>query len=78
MSGKEQKNEGLSEEAKRKAEYFEHMSYYRYNGPAGGLSTWNMENGFLEARVRGFRSGFLTGAEYKQVFFFVFVAGNWL
>mmetsp|Transcript_10869 Transcript_10869/g.19897 ORF Transcript_10869/g.19897 Transcript_10869/m.19897 type:complete len:425 (+) Transcript_10869:129-1403(+) len=67
MSGEKQKNEGLSEEAKRKAEYFEHMSYYRYNGPAGGLSTWNMENGFLEARVRGFRSGFLTGAEYKQL-----------
>mmetsp|Transcript_9511 Transcript_9511/g.14278 ORF Transcript_9511/g.14278 Transcript_9511/m.14278 type:complete len:425 (-) Transcript_9511:69-1343(-) len=64
---KEAKNEGLSEEAKRKAEYFEHMSYYRYNGPAGGLTTWNMENGFLEARVRGFRSGFLTPTEYKQL-----------
>jgi len=68
MSQQERKNEGgLSEEAKRKAEYFEHMSYYRFNGPAGGLSTWNMENGYLEARVRGFRSGFLTGGEYKQL-----------
>uniref|UniRef100_A0A6V3RLA8 V-type proton ATPase subunit n=1 Tax=Lotharella globosa TaxID=91324 RepID=A0A6V3RLA8_9EUKA len=67
MSGKDRKDEGLSEEARRKAEYFEHMSYYRFNGPAGGLTTWNAENGFLEARVRGFRSGFLTGAEYKQL-----------
>eukprot|EP00467_Chlorarachnion_reptans_P004346 CAMPEP_0114512332 /NCGR_PEP_ID=MMETSP0109-20121206/14917_1 /TAXON_ID=29199 /ORGANISM="Chlorarachnion reptans, Strain CCCM449" /LENGTH=508 /DNA_ID=CAMNT_0001692005 /DNA_START=75 /DNA_END=1602 /DNA_ORIENTATION=- len=67
MSKADQKGEGLSEEAKRKAEYFEHMSYYRFNGPAGGLSTWNMEYGYLEARVRGFRSGFLTGAEYKQL-----------
>jgi len=68
MSQQDRKNEGgLSEEAKRKAEYFEHMSYYRFNGPAGGLSTWNMENGYLEARVRGFRSGFLTGGEYKQL-----------
>mmetsp|Transcript_11831 Transcript_11831/g.16525 ORF Transcript_11831/g.16525 Transcript_11831/m.16525 type:complete len:429 (+) Transcript_11831:100-1386(+) len=67
MSQDQKKHEGLSEEARRKAEYFEHMSYYRFNGPAGGLTTWNMENGFLEARVRGFRSGFLTETEYKQL-----------
>lgn len=64
---KENKTEGLSEEGRRKAEYFEHMSYYRFNGPAGGMTSWNMEYGFLEARVRGMRSGFITGNEYKQL-----------
>ncbi len=58
---------GMSEEAKRKAEYFEHKSYYKFNGPIGGITNFNMEYGFLEARVRGFRSGFLTSTEYKQL-----------
>ncbi len=64
---KDAKKQGLSEETKKKAEFFEHMSYYKFNGPIGGITNFNMEYGFLEARVRGFRSGFLRAHEYKEL-----------
>jgi V-type H+-transporting ATPase subunit d len=35
--------------------------------PLGGLTSFNAEFGFLEALVRGFKSGFLKGSEYRQL-----------
>jgi V-type H+-transporting ATPase subunit d len=33
----------------------------------GGLATFNMQHGFVEAIVRGFRSGFLTDETYHHL-----------
>jgi V-type H+-transporting ATPase subunit d len=33
----------------------------------GGLSTFNMQHGFVEALVRGFRSGFLLDDAYHHL-----------
>ena len=33
----------------------------------GDLTTFNAEHGYLEAMVRGFRSGFLREHEYRQL-----------
>lgn len=33
----------------------------------GGLSTFNMQHGFVEALVRGFRSGFLKDDAYHHL-----------
>lgn len=52
---------------KQYAEYNEAKSYIKYKQTLGGLLSFNMENGYLEARVRGFRSGFLTPADYRQL-----------
>lgn len=34
---------------------------------AGGIGTFNIEHGFAEAVVRGFRSGFLTDYDYHHL-----------
>lgn len=34
---------------------------------AGGITTFNIEHGFPEAVVRGFRSGFLTDYDYHHL-----------
>ena len=34
---------------------------------AGGLATFNLEHGFPESVVRGFRSGFLTDYDYHHL-----------
>jgi len=36
-------------------------------GPVGGLMSFNMEHGFIEAILRGTRAGFLTEFEYNQL-----------
>jgi V-type H+-transporting ATPase subunit d len=33
----------------------------------GGLATFNMQHGFVEALVRGFRSGFLRDESYHHL-----------
>ena len=33
----------------------------------GGLSTFNIQHGFVEALIRGFRSGFLTDENYHHL-----------
>ena len=33
----------------------------------GGMSTFNMSHGFVEALVRGMRSGFLCDADYHHL-----------
>ena len=53
------------EDAKR--DYNEQESYVREEGPLNGLTTFNSEYGYLEAMLRGFRSGFLREYEYRQL-----------
>jgi V-type H+-transporting ATPase subunit d len=37
------------------------------NKALGGLSTFNMQHGFVEALIRGFRSGFLLDETYHHL-----------
>jgi len=43
--------------ANDKADYYEENSHVRISKTLGGLATFNMNHGFMEAMVRGFRSG---------------------
>jgi len=54
-------------DAEQKRDYYEQESYVRTEGPVGGLTSFNAEYGYLEAMVRGFRSGFLKEVEYRQM-----------
>lgn len=48
-------------------DYYEQESHIRYQGGIGDLTLFNAEYGFLEAVLRGFRSGFLKEFEYRQL-----------
>jgi hypothetical protein len=37
------------------------------NVEIGGLATFNMQHGFIEAIIRGFRSGFLEDSQYHHL-----------
>jgi len=50
-----------------KREMFETQTMVRKEGQLGGLHTFNMEFGYLEAVLRGFRSGFLKDNEYRAL-----------
>jgi V-type H+-transporting ATPase subunit d len=63
MSSQSAEKESL--ESKR--EMYETMGMMRHEGPIGGLWTFNAEYGYLEAVLRGFRSGFLKDFEYRQI-----------
>lgn len=39
----------------------------RDENPAEGITTWNMEYGFLEGFLRGLRSGFISKNQYRQL-----------
>jgi len=56
-----------SDTADTKREITEQQSIMRVDGPISGLSTFNADYGYLEALVRGFRSGFLKDYEYRQI-----------
>lgn len=56
------KNKGLE-----KRDYYEENSFVDALVQPGELYGFNVEYGYLEAIVRGFRSGFLTDAEYRQL-----------
>jgi len=56
-----------TKEADQKRDFYEQESYVRYSGPVAGITIWNAEYGFLEAVLRGFRSGFLKEFEYRQL-----------
>jgi len=43
------------------------ISLHRFGGPLGGLMSFNIEYGFLEALIRGLRSGFLKPGDYKAL-----------
>jgi len=58
--------EQAREEVKREIQEA-HLASVRIEGPIGGLASFNIENGFCEGLLRGFRSGFLRAFEYKQL-----------
>jgi hypothetical protein len=39
----------------------------RWSEMSGGLSTFNIQHGFVEALVRGYRSGFLKDSDYHHL-----------
>lgn len=43
------------------------QSLVRFQGPIGGLMSFNIEHGFLEAVLRGLKVGFLKPQDYKQL-----------
>jgi len=55
------------EEDSNKRDYYEELSFIRADQELGDLTTFNAEHGYLEAMVRGFRSGFLREYEYRQL-----------
>lgn len=57
----------MSKELEQKQDYYEEESHVRVGGAIGGLSTFNSDFGYLEAILRGFRSGFLREFEYRQL-----------
>jgi len=50
-----------------KRDYTDENSYVYWQRTPGELYGFNVEYGYLEAIVRGFRSGFLTDNEYRQL-----------
>jgi len=56
-----------SEDAETKREKFETSQLVRREGPIGGLMTFNMEHGYLEAIVRGLKTGYLRDHEYRAL-----------
>src|ERR1700742_1746970 len=50
-----------------KRDLYESLWLVRQEGPIGGLMTFNVDYGYLEAIVRGLRSGFLKSFEYRQL-----------
>ena len=50
-----------------KRDVYESLWFTRQEGPIGGLTTFNADYGYLEAIVRGLRSGFLKSYEYRQL-----------
>jgi V-type H+-transporting ATPase subunit d len=57
----------MSSEQENKRELYESQNIVRREGPIGGLLTFNAEFGYLEAVLRGFKSGFLRDNEYRQL-----------
>lgn len=53
-----------AEEAKR--DIMEASNVIRDERSIGGLTTFNIEHGYLEAMLRGFKSGFLKSYEVRQ------------
>jgi len=54
-------------ELETKREMFDLAVTRRVGGPLGGLMSFNVSHGFVEAMLRGLRSGFLTEFEYTQL-----------
>eukprot|EP01006_Ploeotia_vitrea_P016998 TRINITY_DN47969_c0_g1_i2.p1 TRINITY_DN47969_c0_g1~~TRINITY_DN47969_c0_g1_i2.p1 ORF type:complete len:397 (+),score=224.85 TRINITY_DN47969_c0_g1_i2:115-1305(+) len=59
--------EAKEESKKEVQEYYEAQSYVRVGGEVGGLAYFNADHGYLEALLRGFRSGFLKEFELRQL-----------
>jgi len=57
----------MATEQEAKKEVIEESAQVKVEYPLGGLTSFNAEFGFLEALVRGFKSGFLKGYEYRQL-----------
>jgi len=57
----------ISMDSENRREIFDQQQMMNRFGPIGGLMSFNVEYGFLEAILRGTRSGFLTEFEYNQL-----------
>lgn len=57
----------LSLDQENRREWADQAQMMMRMGPVGSLMTFNMENGFIEAILRGTRAGFLTEFEYGQL-----------
>lgn len=55
------------QERDEKRDYYEEQSFVTSLAGSGSLMSFNVEHGYLEAIVRGFRSGFLREFEYRQL-----------
>jgi hypothetical protein len=56
-----------SQEMDSKRDLFDSMNAIRDARPVGGLTTFNIEFGYVEALLRGLRSGFLKANEYRAL-----------
>jgi len=56
---------GVSDDDRREAH--EASEQQRREGAIGGLTTFNIEHGYVEALLRGFRSAFLKSVEYRAL-----------
>jgi len=56
-----------AEEKKNRQEMLIEASLIRKGGSHGGLMTFNAEFGYLEALVRGYKSGFIKESEYRAL-----------
>jgi hypothetical protein len=54
-----------SDDAKR--EVLDSLWSVRHEGAIGGLMSFNADYGYIEAILRGFRSGFIKSFEYRQL-----------
>lgn len=57
----------LSLDQENRREWADQAQMMMRMGPVGSLMSFNMENGFIEAILRGTRAGFLTEFEYGQL-----------
>lgn len=55
------------DEESRRIDFYEEASCVRSDRGVGGLLTFNIEFGYLEAILRGFRSGFINELQYRQL-----------
>jgi len=58
---------GGDSNSEEKKEHYDAEGFVETYKASGNLVTFNMQNGFLESIVRGFRSGFLSDIEYRQL-----------
>lgn len=59
--------ENTDRDLQRQLEYYEGLSFEREFLPAGGLTSFNINYGYLESILRGFRSGFLNETSYRTL-----------
>ena len=57
----------LSNQPDEKQEYYDEQGFVDVFKEAGGLWNFNINHGYLEALIRGFRSGFLTVNDYRSL-----------
>jgi V-type H+-transporting ATPase subunit d len=57
----------MNEDQEERLAYAEEQSFVYYTSSPGGLLSFNIENGYFESLLRGFRSAFLTELQYRQL-----------
>lgn len=57
----------MNEEEEERLAYYEEQAFVEYRESPGSLLSFNIEHGYFEALLRGFRSAFLTELQYRQL-----------